>query len=172
MRPNPITLFAFAAGLLVAGYHTAEAGEPASASDRAFVAMVSQGGMFEVQAGSVGAVQGSTQDIRDQGNTEQHDHMLVGDKLTSVAAAAGIVCPKSLNAPFSKMLATLKAAGGPAFDAVYLDDMKQIHAKDGAAFAKEAAGGSNPGLRAFAAETHRIVQRHIGELQAVGPIGS
>jgi putative membrane protein len=42
--------------------------------------------------------------------------------------------------------------------------MKDIHAKDGAAFAKEASGGSNPALKAFAAETHAIVLMHIGEL--------
>ena len=46
--------------------------------------------------------------------------------------------------------------------------MEEIHAKDGAAFAKEAASGSNPKLKAFAAETHRIVVRHIGELKALG----
>ena len=44
--------------------------------------------------------------------------------------------------------------------------METIHAKDGAAFAKEASGGTNTGLRAFAAETYKIVQRHIGELKA------
>ena len=47
--------------------------------------------------------------------------------------------------------------------------MEAIHAKDGAAFAKEAKSGTNPNLRAFATETHRIVERHIGELKAVGP---
>ncbi len=47
--------------------------------------------------------------------------------------------------------------------------METIHAKDGAAFAQEAKSSTNPKLRAFAAETHRIVERHIGELHAVGP---
>lgn len=54
-------------------------GLPASASratdsvsdaDRGFIAMVSQGGMFEVKAGELAADQGSTQDIKDQGSTE------------------------------------------------------------------------------------------------------
>ena len=48
---------------------TAQAAAPVSAADRAFVAMVSQGGMFEVQAGTLAATQGATQDIRDQGTT-------------------------------------------------------------------------------------------------------
>ena len=45
--------------------------------------------------------------------------------------------------------------------------MLTIHDKDGAAFAKEAVDGDDPKLKAFAAETHRIVERHIGELKAL-----
>ncbi len=148
------------------------AAEPVSAGDRSFVAMVSQGGMFEVQAGTVAATQASTQDLRDQGNTEQHDHGLVGDKLKTTASAAGLSFPGTLNQQFSRELDALKAAQGSQFDALYLQDMEDLHAKDGAAFAKEASGGTNPGLRAFASETHRIVLRHIGELRALGPAKS
>ncbi len=152
--------------LLLSPAHAADA---VSAADRNFVAMVSQGGMFEVKAGQLGAEQGSAQDIRDQGNTEAHDHEGVGAKLKQVAADAGITFPDTLNAQFQGKLDDLKALSGPAFDNAYLHDMQDIHAKDGAAFAAEAKGGANPKLRAFAAETYRIVQRHIGELKAVGP---
>ena len=149
-------------------FAAASAASTVSPADRAFIAMVSQGGMFEVKAGEVGASQGSTQDIKDQGTTEQHDHEFVGAKLKSIATAAGVTFPDALNAKFQKELDDLKALSGPAFDAAYLQDMEDIHAKDGAAFAKEAAGGTNTDLRSFAAETHRIVLRHIGELKAVG----
>ncbi|GLQ98268.1 DUF4142 domain-containing protein [Dyella mobilis] len=137
-----------------------------SATDRAFVAMVSQGGMFEVKAGQLAAEQGNTQDIKDQGATEAHDHQLVGDKLSSIANGAGIPVANSLNATFQKKLDDLKALSGSAFDTAYLNSMDDIHNKDGAAFAKEATSGTNPDLRAFAAETHRIVVRHLGELHA------
>jgi putative membrane protein len=137
-----------------------------SAADKHFVAMVSQGGMFEVKAGELAAEQGSTQDIKDQGTTEAHDHKLVGEKLKSIASASGLSFPDTLNADFQKKLDDLKALSGSAFDAAYLADMRDIHAKDGAAFAKEAKAGSDPALRDFATETHRIVVRHIGELQA------
>jgi putative membrane protein len=70
---------------------------PVSGADRSFVAMVSQGGMFEVQAGQLGADQGSTQDIRDQGATESHDHKLVGEKLKSIASANDIQIAGTLN---------------------------------------------------------------------------
>ncbi len=146
--------------------HAARAADAMSATDRKFAAMVSQGGMFEVQAGTVAADQGSTQVIKDQGNTEEHDHKLVGAKLTSIVSDAGMTLPDSLNSVFQTELDDLKALSGTAFDSMYLKDMEDIHAKDGAAFAAEARNGSNPKLRAFAAETHRIVQSHIGELRA------
>ena len=149
------------------GFAMAGAAEPASTADKAFIAKVSQGGMFEVQAGQLAATQGSTQDIRDQGTTEAHDHQLVGDKLKSIAAADGVTFPDTLNPTFQHELASLKALSGTAFDAAYLRDMLDIHAKDGAAFATEAAAGGDPRLKAFAAETHRIVERHIGELKAL-----
>lgn len=147
---------------------TAMARGTGSETDHAFVAMVSQGGMFEVKLGELGADKGGTQDIKDQGVTEMHDHQLVGDKLKSVAQQAGISFPATLNAHFTKELDVLKALSGPAFDMAYLRDMGDIHAKDGAAFLKESGSGTDPGLKAFAAETHRIVLRHIGEIKAIG----
>jgi len=153
----------------VIGAGVAYGADTLSNADRSFVAMVSQGGMFEVKAGEVGARQGNTQDIIDQATTEVHDHKLVGDKLKSIATANGLQFPDKLNAEFQQKLDALSALSGPAFDAAYLQDMEEIHAKDGAAFAKEAQSGTNPALRSFAAETHRIVVRHIGELHAEGP---
>jgi putative membrane protein len=89
--------------------------------------------------------------------------------LKSIADAAGVTFPDTPNAQFQKQLNDLKAQSGPQFDAVYLRDMEAIHAKDGAAFANESTGGANSDLKSFAAETHRIVLRHIGELKAIGP---
>ncbi len=162
MNRSVTTLAVFALGL---GH--ALAADAVSPADRAFVAMVSQGGMFEVQLGQLAAEHGNMQDIRDQGATEAHDHQLVGDKLKTIATAAGLPMPDSLNATFQQKLDAVKAKSGPAFDTAYLSEMKDVHAKDGAAFAKEATGGTNPQLKQFAAETHRIVAMHIGELGAV-----
>ena len=148
------------------GIGVAQAADSLSAGDSKFVAMVGQGGMFEVAAGKLAADQGSTQDIKDQGTTEANDHKLVGEKLKSIASTNGVKLPDSLNAQFQKKLDDLKSLSGPAFDTAYLHDMADIHAKDGAAFAKEAQTGDNADLKAFAVETHRIVVRHIGELQA------
>jgi putative membrane protein len=154
---------------VVTAVSTAHAADALSPNDRAFIAKVSQGGMFEVEAGQLASTQGSTQDIKDQGSTEAHDHQLVGDKLKSIASDADVTFPSSLNNKFQAELDDLKKLSGVAFDAAYLRDMKEIHAIDGAAFKSEAASTSYAPLKAFASETHRIVLRHIGELNAIGP---
>ena len=141
----------------------------ATPTDKAFVAKVSQGGMFEVQAGRLADQKGSTQDIRDFGAMEVHDHTGVGDKLKVASSHSGISFSSQLNPEFTGKLGHLQSLSGPAFDAAYMDEMSTLYAADGAAFAEEAKEGGSAEFRAFGAETHRIVQRHIGAIHATTP---
>ena len=145
---------------------TSYAEDSFSAADKAFVAKVSQGGMFEVELAKVAETKATTQDLKDQANTEEHDHTLVGDKLKSIMEANGLQFPTALNAEFQARLDKLSGLAGAAFDASYLKTISEIHHIDGAAFKQESTGGSNPDLKSFAAETYRIVLRHLGELGA------
>jgi len=144
----------------------ADTPEPFSAADKAFVAKVSQGGMYEVELGKLAETKAVAQDIKDQGNTETHDHQLVGAKLKSIVEANGMKLPRHLNAEFQARFDKMGALPADQFDDAYVADMKKIHMADGAAFAEEAADGTNPELKTFAAETYLIVQRHLGELGA------
>ena len=163
--PNTLLIAAGSAAILIlSSAISAHAGNSFSDEDKTFVGKVSQGGMYEVKLGKLAETKGTVQDIRDSANTEVHDHTLVGNKLKSIMEANGMKFPTSLNAEFQARLDKMSALPADKFDAAYLDDMKKIHDADGAAFAKEASSGSNPALKAFAAETYRIVQRHLGEL--------
>jgi putative membrane protein len=131
--PNHFTFFStsrcrFYAGalsslLLAASASTSYADNTFSAADKAFVAKVSQGGMFEVELAKVAQTKATTQDLRDQANTEEHDHTLVGDKLKSIMEANGMEFPTALNAEFQARLDKLSALSGAAFDAAYLHAM-------------------------------------------------
>jgi putative membrane protein len=165
-KPQSAFLLGSIAVFSVLGLNATVAAPNASDQDKAFVAKVSQGGMYEVELGKVAESQGMAQDIKDQGNTEAHDHDLVGKALKSAADSAGIEFSTGLNAEFKDRLAKISGTSGQAFDKAYVEDMKKIHAADGAAFKKEAKDGSNPALKAFAASTFDIVQRHLGELGA------
>ena len=149
-----------------AGTTVAEAAQ-VSAADRAFVAKVSQGGMYEVEASKVAERKATERDVIDQSVTEVHDHELVGAKLKSIALSLGLPFPTALNAMFAARLAKLEALSGKAFDDAYITEMDTIHGIDVQAFAIQASGGTNPALVAFAAETVIVVRRHIGALHAV-----
>lgn len=157
------------AALSLIGLASAAYAATATPADRMFVAQVSQGGMFEVQAGKLASTKGSAQDVRDFGVMEAHDHMLVGDKLKAIASREGIAVPASLNPEFTAKMARLRGLSGPAFDAAYMQEMGTLHDGDGAAFAKEGAQGGSPAFRQFGTETHKIVQRHIGAIHAAQP---
>ncbi len=133
--------------------------------DKDFVAMVSQGGMYEVIASEYAEDEATAPDVKDLAITEDHDHQGVGAQLKQIATQDGITIDPNLNAMFSARLAKLKAVPKDEFDAYYIADMKSIHAKDEKAFAKEAVEGSSD-FTTFAHQTDLIVKRHIGALKA------
>lgn len=142
------------------------AGEPASPADRAFVAKVSQGGLYEVEAGRVAAVEGQTPFTRDFGTLESHDHEVVNAGLKRVAAETGVTITPGLNEEFSQRLAKLKAVPADQFDSYYLADMKQIHNKDEGLFVQEASEGT-AGYQSFAHQTAVLVKAHLGWLDTL-----
>ena len=87
---------------------------------RAFVAKVGPGGMYEVMLGKLAETKGSAQDIKDQGNTEAHDHALVGDKLAAAAKDAGIPVPDKLTPEFQEQYDKISKLSGAAFDSKYV----------------------------------------------------
>lgn len=142
---------------------TASAAAPATDTDKAFVAKVSQGGAYEVAASKFAVQHATMPDVKDQAIAEVHDHTLVGNELKRISASAGIQIAPELNQEFTERLAKLKSAVGPGFDAAYIEDMKSIHANDEKLFAQEAIDGS-AAFKTFAHQTDLIVKRHIGAL--------
>ncbi len=139
---------------------------PATEADKTFVAQVSQGGAYEVEAGRLAGMKGQSPDIRDLGDMEVHDHEQVNAELKKIAAATGIPVAPSLNAKFQQRLQKLKNTPSAQFDAAFIADMDQIHDNDQKLFAKEAIDGSS-NFKLFAHQTDLIVKRHIGALHGL-----
>ncbi|HTD16340.1 MAG TPA: DUF4142 domain-containing protein [Chthoniobacterales bacterium] len=133
--------------VLALSVSTSYAEDSFSAADKAFVAKVSQGGMFEAELAKVAETKATTQDLKDQATTEEHDHTLVGNKLKSIMEANDMEFPTALNAEFQARLDKLSALSGAAFDAAYLHAMEAIHHIDGAAF--KHFGSVGPGHGCF-----------------------
>lgn len=156
-----LTVAAIAAASL--GGIAASAASPASQADRDFVAKVSQGGLYEVEAGKVAALKGQTPFTKNFGVLESHDHEGVNARLKGIAGATAITIQPGLNAEFSARLTKLKAVPEAQFDAYYLADMKQIHNNDEGLFAKEANEGTDA-YKSFSHATAVLVKAHLGWL--------
>ena len=139
---------------------------PATDTDKAFVAKVSQGGAYEVAASKLAEQMATSQKVKNLALTEVQDHDQVNMKLKKLAAAHQISLEPKLNDEFQQRLDKLKAASGAAFDAAYITDMQQIHDKDEKLFAQENIDGSAD-FKPFAYETDNIVKRHISALHDV-----
>jgi len=140
----------------------------ASDTDKAFVAKVSQGGSYEVEASQLAIHKAVAQDVKDLAFTEVHDHELVNKELKAISESEHVPIAPTLNADFQLKLAHLRSLSGGDFDEAYLLEMSTIHDKDEKLFAQEAIDGSGP-YKTFAAKTDRIVKRHIGALHAIEP---
>jgi len=140
-----------------------------AAVDTTFVAKVSQGGRFEVQASTLAQGKATSQDVKDFATKDVEDHDKVNDELKSIAMAQNIRLPVNLKKRFQKKLDKLSALSGPAFDEAYINSMLKIHIKDEAIFATEAQAGANDDWKAFAAKTDQIVKGHIVALNGIKP---
>ncbi|MFC5862101.1 DUF4142 domain-containing protein [Acidicapsa dinghuensis] len=163
MKQRWIVALVMVAGLVGSG---AVVAQKASQTDRDFVAKVSQGGMYEVEAGKVAATRGTVAVVRNFGVLESHDHEGVGANLKRVANSSGVTFPNALNAEFSARLAKLKAVATDQFDSYYWNDMKQIHNKDHGLFVEEAQHGS-ASYQQFAHDTAALVAAHLGWLNTM-----
>ncbi len=150
-----VTALLVAAPVLAAG--------SASQADREFVGKVSQGGLYEVEAGKVAATRGTVPFIKDFGLLESQDHEGVNSGLKAIAAKTGVSIRAGLNAEFTQRLAKLKATPAAQFDSYYLADMKQIHNNDEGLFVQEADGGTDA-YKQFAHQTAVLVKAHLGWL--------
>jgi putative membrane protein len=142
------------------------ASEQASQADRAFVAKVSQGGLYEVEAGQIAAMRGTTPAVKNFGVLEAHDHRGVNSELKGIAGGTGVSIVPGLNAEFSQRLAKLKSVPATDFDSYYVADMKQIHNNDEGLFAQEAGEGS-ASYKPFAHQTAVLVNAHLGWLNTL-----
>jgi putative membrane protein len=142
------------------------AADPASQADRAFAAKVSQGGLYEVEAGRVAAIRGTHPAVSNIGALESHDHEGVNRELKRIAGMTEVSIAPGLSAEFSQRLAKLKAVPATQFDSYYISDMKQIHNTDEGLFAQEAEDGSAP-YKQFAHQTAVLVKAHLGWLNTM-----
>jgi putative membrane protein len=124
-----------------------------SAADRDFIRKAAEGGMKEVEMGRMGEQQAKSADVKSFGRRMVTDHSKANNELMALASRKG--------ARVSNKAPKMEHMGGANFDKEYMSAMVKDHEKDLAEFQREASNGSDPDLKAFAAKTSKVIQKHL-----------
>ena len=165
---SKVNITCLAAGVFVLMGGIAQAQRSSlSYSDRNFMREAARGGVAEVQLGELAAQQGSRESVRAFGQRMVDDHSKAGEDLMQLAQNKGISLPTEMNDESRALYRRLRRLHGAAFDNAYIRAMREDHAKDVAAFRREANYGRDGDVRAFADRTLPIVRDHYKTIVAM-----
>jgi putative membrane protein len=142
-----------------------------NSADRRFVMEAAMGGMTEVELGRLAAERGSSDAVKQFGQRMVGDHSRANGELMQLVSGKGITLPTALDAKHQAMVAKMSRLSGAAFDRAYAKEMVKDHNKTVALFQREATGGADADLNAFAQKTLPTLQEHLSMARAL-PNGS
>jgi len=134
-----------------------------SDQDKMFADAAAKGGMMEVMAGKLAAMNAESAIVKSLGEMMVKDHSKANDELKKWAMTVGYTLPAAMDADQQKMYDDLKAKKGKDFDKAYTDLMVSDHKEDIAVFKKEASAGSEASLKSFASNTLPTLEHHLME---------
>jgi len=129
--------------------------------DKAFVKKALEGGMAEVQLGQLAADKGSSDDVKQFGQTMVTDHAKLGDQMKVVAQQMGVTPPASVSKKDKELMAKLQSLSGEQFDNAYIVAMVKDHKKDADDFKSEAQQTQNPALQQVTQQVEQVIDRHL-----------
>ena len=132
-----------------------------STADLQFIRQAAEGGLFEVQAGTLAGKAGQSMRVRHFGRHLASDHASINEELAILARSKGVGLPSALDPRLQAKLDALAAASPAAFDSSYLHAMVRAHHQDIALFVTVSTQADDPDLRAFATRTLPALRAHL-----------
>jgi putative membrane protein len=135
--------------------------------DSAFFKKAAEGGIAEVEAGTLAQNKGSSQAVKDFGAMMVTDHSAANDKLKAIAAAQDVKLPTSSSVSQMASKAKLEVLTGDTFDKSYIKGQIEAHQQTVALFKKEIASGQDGQAKVFASATLPTLQAHLKKIRAI-----
>jgi len=136
--------------------------EQKSASpDATFMRQAASDGMAEVEHGRLAAKNASADDVRQFGQRMVDDHSKANNELKALASKKGATLPAELEGKHKAMQDKLAKLKGAEFDRTYMAHMVDAHEQAVALFQKQAKGGKDADVRAYAEKTLPVLQQHL-----------
>lgn len=137
------------------------AAEKISDDDKEFMTKAAQGSMREVALGRQIAARSTNPDVKALGDRAAADHARVHEELKQIAARKGLRLPIQLKEDHQEELREMTELSGAKLDAEYTEEMVEEHEEDVKTFREAAREVNDPELRAWAAKTLPMLERHL-----------
>jgi putative membrane protein len=150
-----------ALGALLALATSAALAADISKADQQFADEAARAGIAEVALAKLALEKTTNDHLRNFGERMVLDHGEANEALKDVSRRLVLTLPSSLDASQLQSLAELRKLSGAAFDRQYMHDVVAQHKKAVVLYDRQATAGDNAELRAFAAKTLPLLQRHL-----------
>lgn len=141
--------------------------QAASDPDASFYKHAAEGGIAEVELGTMAQQKSPNQSLKDFASMMVTDHTAANDKLKSIAAGKGIALPTTSSVGQMTTKGKLDVESGDTFDKAYITAMVKDHESAITLFQKEADSGQDPDAKAFAAATLPTIRTHLKKIRAI-----
>jgi putative membrane protein len=139
----------------------------ADSPDASFYKNAAEGGMFEVDAGTLAQNKGSSQGVKDFASMMVKDHSAANDKLKGIASSKGVDLPSHSSVGQMATKAKLDVLSGDTFDKSYIKSQLKAHRETIELFRKEAASGQDADAKAFASATLPTLRAHMKAIKSL-----
>jgi putative membrane protein len=135
--------------------------------DASFFKHAAEGGIAEVEAGTLAQSKGNSQAVKDFGAMMVKDHGAANDKLKSIASAENVSLPSTSSVSQMATKGKLEVLSGDTFDKSYIKGQVKAHRETIALFRKESATGQDAQAKAFATETLPTLKAHLKAINKI-----
>jgi putative membrane protein len=130
-------------------------------TDQQFVSLAAMGGLAEVQLGRLATERAARGSVQQFAERMVLDHGALTAELAKLAERKGLTIPVAPGEAHQQGKERLARLSGHDFDRAYMQEMVADHTKDIAHFEHQAQRGSDPDLKAFAAEALPVLRQHL-----------
>lgn len=133
--------------------------------DVQFAIAAADGGLLEVQLGSLALTNASSAEVKKFGQSMIDDHSGANKELAGLASRKNITLPQTLSEKNQKHYDELQKKKGKEFDEAYTDFMVKDHKEDIDEFKKEAEKGNDKDLQSWAQGKVPVLEHHLSMAQ-------
>ena len=144
-----------------------DADKDSAADDSDFMKEAAVGGMAEVDLGKLAVTNAASSDVKKFGQMMVDDHTKANNDLKALAAKKGLTLPAGTDPSHKATMDDLRGRTGADFDKEYVEEMVDDHEEDVAKFEDESKNASDPDIRAFAAKTLPVLQKHLDAIKSI-----